>query len=110
MKQPKNITSLMIPNRFICQGKELYVAWVIDGYYKQPKTTNGVIVRPQYYLISNKNNEFLIVIDYYIYQMLQKDDIFMPVTTNLKLIPLSNIVKDGDKVPAAIMNKALSNG
>jgi hypothetical protein len=76
----------VIPNRFICEGNKIFVAWVIDGYYKRPRNSNGIIVRPQYYLVSNKRNEFLIVIDYYIFQMLQKDDIFMPVTTNLKLI------------------------
>jgi hypothetical protein len=99
----------MIPNRFICEGKKLYVAWVIDGHYKRPQTTNGVFIRPQYYVVSNKRNEFLIVIDYYIYQMLGKEDIFMPVTTNLKLIPLTHLVKDGDKVPDRIMEKGLGN-
>jgi hypothetical protein len=99
----------MIPNRFIREDDFLYVAYVIDGVYRRPKSTNGIIIKPQFFVIDFKRTVCLEVIDYYIYQMLQKNDVFAPIATQLKLVPITHIVKDGDKVPKEIIKKALES-
>lgn len=76
------------------------MAWTIDGYWQRPKA--DFPIKPLYYVI-NEHELLLIVLDYYLYQMLSLPTLLSPFTAQQKIIPVNHIVKAGSRVPYEII-------
>lgn len=69
---------------------------VVDGKYRMPITVNKSLSQPQYIILSQKKNLYEVMY-YNFYQVIQQKDYMSPALAKQMFIPMSHIVKVGDK-------------